>query len=87
MDKRATLAEIEEIIRRYLQAHPQAEDTERGICEWWLRTARRTYPVADVGAAIHALVGAGELEQRELPDRQRLYASARTPRSRSPRNY
>lgn len=73
MDKRPPLAEIEEIIRRYLQAHPQAEDTERGICEWWLRTARRTYSVADVRTAIQALVAAGELAQLVLPDGQWIY--------------
>jgi hypothetical protein len=84
MDKRPPLAaEIEEIIRRYLQAHPQAEDTERGICEWWLRKARRSYPVADVSAAIQALVAGGELVQLVLPDGQRIYASSQTPRSRN----
>ena len=85
MDKRPPLAaEIEEIIRRYLQAHPQAEDTERGICEWWLRTAPRNYSVADVRAAIQALVAAGELAPLSLPDGQRIYANSRTARSRNP---
>jgi len=84
MDDRPPLvAEIEEIIRRYLQAHPQAEDTERGICEWWLRNARRSYPVADVRAAIQALVASGELARRLLPDGQCIYASSHTPRSRN----
>lgn len=84
MDKRPPLvAEIEEILRRYLQAHPRAEDTERGICEWWLREAPRSYSVADVRAAIAALVAAGEVVQVSLPDGQRIYASARTPRSRN----
>ena len=85
MDKRSPLvAEIEEIIRRYLQAHPQAEDTERGICEWWLREARRSYPVGDVREAIRALVAAGELVQLLMPDGHCTYASSHTPQSRNP---
>jgi hypothetical protein len=84
MDKGLPLvAEIEETIRRYLQAHPQAEDTERGICEWWLRKARRSYSVADVRAAIQALVAAGELAQLVLRDGQCIYANSRTPPSRN----
>jgi glutamine synthetase type III len=82
MDERPPLvAEIEEIIRRYLQAHPKAVDTERGIREWWVRKARRTYAVSDVRAAIEALVATGELAERRLPDGQFIYASAGTPPS------
>ena len=85
MDMRSPLvAEIEEIIRRYLHAHPQAEDTERGICEWWLREARRSYPVGDVREAIRTLVAAGELVQLLMPDGHCTYASSQTPRSRNP---
>ena len=73
--------EIEAIIRRYLQAHPQAVDTERGIHEWWLREAGRTYALADVHAAIEELVASGELAERRLPDGRSIYASAGTPRS------
>ena len=82
MDKGPPLsAEIEEIIRRYLRAHPQAEDTERGICEWWLRQAPRQYAVADVRAAIQALVAAGELARRVLPDGHCSYARSQAPRT------
>jgi hypothetical protein len=82
MDERPPLvAEIEEIIRRYLQAHPQAVDTERGIREWWLRKARRIYAEGDVRAAVEDLVATGELVERRLPDGQSIYASAGTPPS------
>ena len=75
------VAEIEVVLRRYLQCHPQAIDTERGICEWWLRDARKSYPVADVRAAIACLVAAGELAKVVLPDGQYSYASPAAPRS------
>lgn len=68
------LAEIESILRGYLQTHPQAVDTERGIREWWLRDARITYAAADVRAVIQRLVDSGELVERRLPDGECIYA-------------
>lgn len=75
------VVEIEGIIRRYLQAHPQAVDTERGIREWWLRKAHRTYSLCDVHAAIESLVATRELSKRLLPDGQYIYANPATPTS------
>jgi len=78
------VAEIETIILSYLQAHPQAADTERGIHEWWLRTADRTYTADDVLAAIQRLVATGELAMHQLQDgRVIYYASAGPPPSRN----
>jgi hypothetical protein len=82
MDERPALVEeIEGILRRYLHAHPQAVDTERGIHEWWLHDGSRTYTLADVHAAIEALVATGELSERRLPDGQSIYANADAPPS------
>lgn len=77
------LAEIESFLRRYLQSHPQAVDTERGIREWWLRDARSTYAARDVRTAIRRLVEAGELVERHLPDGECIYArSGSSPHNR-----
>jgi len=85
MDNQPPLvAEIEELLRRYLQAHPQANDTERGIREWWLRDAGRGYPAADVHTAILRLVASGELAKLVLPDGQCTYASSGGSRTRNP---
>jgi len=46
-------------------------DTERGICEWWLRDA---WPPFHVHTAIERLVAVGEMAARSLPDGQRAYA-------------
>ena len=70
-----SVAEIEALLRRYLKAHPQALDTERGICEWWLGDARGGYSAADVRAAIERLVAKGLLAKVVLPDGQCTYAS------------
>jgi hypothetical protein len=76
MDKQPPLvAEIEELIRRYLRAHPLATDTDRGICEWWLHEGCKSYPLAAVRTAIQNLVAAGELLRILLPDGQCTYAS------------
>lgn len=71
--------DIENAIRSYLQAHPRAIDTERGIREWWLRELRAPLRVADVHAAIERLVTAGELAVRSLSDGQRAYAAGGPP--------
>ncbi len=77
MDKQSpAVAEIEQSIRDYLRAHPHAEDTERGIREWWLHDAPSRYREADVHEAIEHLVATGELARRALPDGQRVHALA-----------
>jgi len=75
-----SVAEIEALLRRYLKAHPQALDTERGICEWWLGDASRGYSAADVRTAIERLVATGLLAKVALPDGQCTYASSETHR-------
>lgn len=85
MDNQPPLvAEIEELLRRYLQAHPQANDSERGIREWWLRNTPRSYSAADVHEAIQRLVASGELAKLVLPDGQCTYASSGGSRNRNP---
>jgi acetate kinase len=76
MGERPSVAEIEEVIRRYLRVHPHAVDTERGIREWWMHGAPHRYAASDVRAAIQRLVAAGELVERLLPGGQCIYASA-----------
>lgn len=78
MGEQPPVAEIEEVIRHYLRVHPHALDTERGIREWWMHDAPRSYNAVDVRAAIQRLVATGELVERLLPDGQYIYASAGT---------
>ena len=62
------VAQIERLIRHYLQAHPHAIDTERGICEWWLRELHPRPAPEDVAAAVASLLAAGALASLTLPD-------------------
>ena len=73
------MADIENAIRSYLQAHPRAIDTERGIREWWLRDSRPPFRAADVQTAIERLVAAGAVAVHYLPDGQRAYATSCPP--------
>jgi hypothetical protein len=66
--------DIERAITAYLQKHPQALDTERGIREWWLRTSCARYSEADVHLAIQNLVARGALVTISLPDGSVAYA-------------
>ncbi len=75
MDRKPpTVADIEQAIRAYLQTHPLAVDTERGIREWWLRDTHPRCASADVHAAVVRLVAAGAMAERTLPDGQSAYA-------------
>jgi hypothetical protein len=84
MDSQPPLvADIEEFLRRYLQTHPHANDSERGIYEWWLRDTGRSYSMTDVRTAIEHLVATGELAKRMLPDGQYTYSSPTAHRTRN----
>jgi hypothetical protein len=52
---------IERQILDYLASHPDAQDTSRGIVEWWLLKQRITEATADVEAALAKLVAEGKL--------------------------
>lgn len=72
-----SVASIERAIGGYLQRHPHAVDTERGILEWWLQGCRPRPPEAVVHAAIEALLARGELMAIDLHDGQVAYAAGR----------
>jgi phage host-nuclease inhibitor protein Gam len=72
--------ELEEALRRYCTAHPNAADSVDGVRRWWL--ADPAIPLADVEAALEALVKRGMLAVRRLPDGTAVYfnRAARDPR-------
>lgn len=78
-----SVASVERAIGGYLQRHPHAVDTERGIREWWLQGCRPPPPAAVVHAAIDALLARGELMAIDLHDGQIAYAAGRAATLRS----
>jgi hypothetical protein len=73
---------IERQILDYLAEHPAAQDTLRGIVEWWLMKQRIAQSTADVEAALAKLVAAGKLNARKGADGKVHYFHQ--PRSRDP---
>jgi hypothetical protein len=68
---------IERQILDYLTANPAAQDTARGIAEWWLLKQTIAQNTADVEAALANLVAKGELITRRTQD-GRLHYRLRT---------
>lgn len=62
---------LEEALDAYCAGHPNAADTVEGVRRWWL--ADPAIPLADVEAALGALVERGMLDVRRLPDGTALY--------------
>jgi hypothetical protein len=66
-------SEIESVLLAYLQRHPQAADTLRGIANWWLPLQRYENGRQCVERALDDLVAAGVLCREQLPDGEMLY--------------
>jgi hypothetical protein len=71
---------IEDLIARYIAAHPHAADTVGGIRDWWVAPDLPDADRADVQAAIDQLVARGILAKSALPEGT-LFYSALTPKN------
>jgi hypothetical protein len=68
---------IADMIERYVNKHPRAADTARGISHWWVE-GRGGSP-ADVQQALDHLVEIGRLSRIVLADGTVIYARAHPP--------
>ena len=59
---------IERQILDYLAENPGAQDTLRGVVEWWLLKQKIEQTMADVEAALRNLVAKGKLRSWTGPD-------------------
>jgi hypothetical protein len=73
----STTAEVEEIILRYITAHPDACDSLEGIVSWWLTRQRHDDARREVMAAVQHLVASGRMEASTGLDGSTLYCAAR----------
>jgi len=69
---------IERRIIDYLETNPAAQDTLRGIAEWWLREGTSAEISANVLTAVANLVTKGKLIARRRPDGQVHYSGCKT---------
>lgn len=68
---------LEPQVLDYLKHHPNAQDTLRGIVEWWLLKQRIAQTTADIEAALSRLLARGELSMRKGLDGQIHYRPRR----------
>jgi hypothetical protein len=66
---------IEDLIARYIAAHPHAADTVNGIRDWWVAPDLPGTGRADVQEAIDQLVARGTLGKSDLPEGTLFYAA------------
>lgn len=71
------IAWLAKLIGSYVDSHPHAADTVSGIRRWWLPSAAREAPLADVESALDSLVNVGKLRRRCLPGGGSVYSAAR----------
>jgi hypothetical protein len=64
---------IERMILDYLTLNPEAQDTLRGIVEWWVLKQRIVQSKSDVEAAVASLVAKGKLSEHVGIDGQKSY--------------
>lgn len=69
-------------IEAYLQLHPLAADTERGIAERWLVEMGADVPMTELQEAIDALVHRGVLAETPLPGGGSIYRAGTAARRR-----
>lgn len=74
VDTNKKVLEIASRILEYLEKSPRAEDTYKGILEWWLLQQVIELDAKDVRQALRELVSRGLLVESEGYDRQVLYS-------------
>jgi hypothetical protein len=73
------VANLADLIMRYVQARPDACDTVEGVSEWWVPTQRHFDRLRDVLAALQWLQAAGRIHARIGADGRSLYAGRSDP--------
>lgn len=65
-----------EAILRYLDAHPDANDTAEGVMRWWLLDEETSWPLTEIQRSLGELVQLGFVTQTRRGDGQVRYARA-----------
>lgn len=70
---KATASEISSEILAYLAKHPHAQDTLRGIIDWWLLEQQIERQTTEVKQALDNLLAKGLILERKGKDSQLHY--------------
>ena len=65
-------------IIQYLDAHPNAADTAKGIVQWWLQRQRYEDLLQDVQNALDYLEERGSIKKVEVAEGGVIYSSAQS---------
>lgn len=75
-DDEQAVAEVAEIIKRYLDTYPNAADSIEGIARWWLGRQRFEERLKAVEQALEYLVAKGEVARTVAADGKAIYSRA-----------
>jgi hypothetical protein len=70
------VSDVEVVIRRYLENHPNASDSLEGVQRWWLGEGAVEAPAPTVQQALDRLVKKGTAVKKLLPDGTVVYAAS-----------
>ncbi len=73
-NRNADVAAIAQEINRYLDSHPNAADSLKGVLRWWLLRQRYEDSVETVCAALEYLVAVGEVSKTVTPKGKAVYS-------------
>lgn len=74
------IAAVADVIKRYLDAHPNAADSVEGIAYWWLARQRLEDSKEIVEEALEHLVAEGEITKTATREGKTLYFRAKEKR-------
>jgi hypothetical protein len=66
--------QVREAILAYVNAHPHAADSIKGIAAWWLRNLPEQPSRSELAAELDKLTLAGDLKRTETPDGGAFYS-------------
>jgi hypothetical protein len=73
LERAALIEGVAQEVLGYLRTHPEACDTARGVCQWWIPRQRLNQSQADVDEALELLRQLGRVGVRAGADGAMLY--------------
>jgi hypothetical protein len=80
--KRDQVAEVADVINRYLTSRPNATETVEGVAKWWLVRQRYQDSMDLVQRALELLVKYGDVEKVSVAGGKVMYRKARMTRAK-----
>lgn len=82
-NQQGQVAEVADVINRYLSSRPNATETVEGVAKWWLVRQRYQDTVPLVQRALELLVDYGDVEKVAMADGKVMYRKARAQQAKA----